>query len=123
MPRTKQRKVGDRIFYKAYDGSIETVLITEIKDTTDSHFDKHGNPLKNGKVFKYKMYKTGQYTWIEDYNCLSENDPRVSEFCKGKKFIAKDFMDELRQFLKDKGCHKGDSSVSQILYSLAEEYE
>lgn len=123
MPRTKQRKVGDRIFFQDFNGDIATALITEIKDAEYTVSSWNGDPLEKGTPFKFKFYKTNEYSGIEDYNCLSESDPRVIEFCKGKTFITKEFVDELRKFLKEKGCHKGDPSVSQILYSLAEEYE
>ena len=121
MIHTKQ--IGDRIFYEHYDGSIGTALITDIKDAQYTDFDQYGKPLKKGQVFKFKKYYTSQYETIEDYNCLSKYNPKVREFCKGKNFITKDFVDEIRQWLTDKGCQKGDTSVSQILYSLAEEYE
>ena len=123
MARTKQRKVGDRIFYEYYDGTIGTAIIKRIEPVVDTHMDKYGNRLKEGKVFKYKEYYTGVNTVIADYNCLPDNDPRVKEYCKGKKFITSGFADELRKFLVEHGAHKGDNDVVQILYDLANEFE
>lgn len=122
MARTKQRKVGDRIFYEKYDGTIGTATIKDIIPF-ESRMDKHGRWLSNGKTFKYNYYKTGEDTAIEDYNCLSDNDPRVKEYCKGKKFITAGFADELRKFLVKHGSHKGDDDVVQILNDLANEFE
>jgi hypothetical protein len=120
--RKKERKVGDRIFYTNYKGEIETCLIKEIRKES-SRQNMFGMPLKDGKLFQYDVYKTGKYSSIEDYNCLSENDQQVKDFCKGKKFITSKFADELRKWLESKGAHKGDQDIAQILYDVAEEYE
>ena len=120
MARTKQRKVGDRIFFERYGGKIGTATIKRIMPMS-SLYDKYGN--LTGKEYKYNGYVTGDYSIIEDYNCLSENDPRVKAFCNGKKFITADFADELRQFLVEHGAHKGDDDVVQILIDLADEFE
>ena len=79
MARTKQRKVGDRIFYEHHDGTIGTAIIKRI-EPWESSFDKKGNYLKNGKKYKYNIYHTSDIEVIEDYNCLSDNDPRVKVF-------------------------------------------
>lgn len=120
MARTKQRKVGDRIFYERYDGTIGTAIIKKI---TDAEYKESQGYRKPNKIVKYKKYYTGVDTSIEDYNCLSDNDPRVKAFCKGKKFITADFADELRKFLVEHGAHKGDDDVVLILYDLAKEFE
>lgn len=120
MGRTKQRKVGDRIFYEMYDGTIGTATIKKIEDAEYKESQGYGKP---DKVVKYKKYYTGVNEVIEDYECLSDNDPRVKEYCKGKKFITADFTDELRKFLVEHGAHKGDDDVAQILYDLAKEFE
>ena len=120
MPRTKKRKVGDRIFYEKYDGSIGTATIKKIVDAELKESQGYEKPYK---VVKYKKYYTGVHTSIEDYNCLFDNDPRVKAFRKGKKFITADFESELRKFLVEHGAHKGDDDVVQILYDLADEFE
>ena len=120
MARTKHRKVGDRIFYETYDGTIGTATIKKIED---AEYKESQGYRKPDKVVKYKMYYTGVNMCIEDYNCLSDNDPRVKAFCKGKKFITADFADELRKFLFEHGAHKGDNDVVHILYDIAKEFE
>ena len=122
MGRTKQRKVGDRIFFEHFDGTIGTATIKKI-EPAESPFDKRGNYLGSGKKHKFNYYHTSDTEVIEDYNCLFDNDPRVKAFCKGKKFITADFADELRKFLVEHGANKGDDDVVQILYDLAEELE
>lgn len=119
MARTKQRKVGDRIFYEKFNGEIGTAIIKKIEDTEYKESQGYRKP---DKVVKYKKYYTGVNESIEDYNCLSDNDPRVNEYCNGKKFITADFADELRKFLVEHGAHKGDGDVAQILYDLAKEF-
>ena len=119
MGKTKQRKVGDRIFYEKYDGTICTAIIKKIEDAEYKESQGYGKP---DKVVKYKKYHTGVDVSIENYMCLSDNDPRVKAFCKGKKFITADFADELRQFLVEHGAHKGDDDVAQILYDMAKEF-
>lgn len=122
MARTKKRNVGDRIFYECYNGTIGTATIKKV-EPSETVFDKKGNYLGNGRKYKFNYYHTSDTEAIEDYNCLSDNDPRVKEYCKGKKFITADFADELRKFLVEHGAHKGDDDVVQILYDLAEEFE
>lgn len=48
MARTKQRKVGDRIFYEKYDGAIGTATIKEI-EPWESVFDNKGKYLGGEK--------------------------------------------------------------------------
>ena len=122
MARTKQRKVGDRIFYEKYNGNIGTATIKKI-EPAESPFDKKGKYLGNGKKYKFNYYRTSNTEVIEDYNCLSDNDPRVKAFCKGKKFITAGFADELRKFLVEHDAQKGDYDLANILYELAEEFE
>lgn len=120
MARTKQRKVGDRIFFEYFDGTIGTAIIKKIED---AEYKESQGYRKPDKVVKYKKYYTGVDAPIEDYECLSDNDPRVKAFCKGRKFITADFADELRKFLVEHGANKGDNDVVQILYDLAKEFE
>lgn len=122
MARTKQRKVGDRIFYEKYDGTIGTAIIKKI-EPTESVFGKKGEYLGSEKKCRFNYYYISDLQVIEDYNCISDSDPRVKAFCRGKKFITADFAYELRKFLVKHGAHKGDVDVVQILYDIAKEFE
>lgn len=115
MARTKQRKVGDRIFYEKYDGTIGTATIKKIEPVIDTYMDE---------AVKYNYYYIGVGAVIEDYSCLSDNDPRVKTFCEGKKFLTSDFADKLRKLLVEHGAQKGDYDVlQQILNDLTKEFE
>lgn len=120
--RRKRHKVGDRIFYEDYKGDVASAVIMKIVDA-EMDCDLRGNVLKNGRTFKYKLYMTGKCTAIEDYNCLSEQDPRVVRYKEGRAFVAANFREQLVMWLNAHGAHKGDQDVSEILYELSLEYE
>jgi hypothetical protein len=72
--RHREYKPGDRIFYKCFDGTIETDIVLEVKDS--SYRDD------NGKVVPFKWLVVDEHSGIEDYNCLSYNSPEVKELRK-----------------------------------------
>ena len=81
----KQYKVGDRIFFECVDDSIGTAIVLKVRK--ESYLDD------KGKKVQYLWLITGESKdglvscGIEDYNCLSENDPRCKELVtKYKKF-------------------------------------
>ena len=120
--RRKKHNVGDRIFYENYKGDIASAIVLGIEDR-EMDSDMYGRPAKKGTMVKYRLYKTGACTFIEDYNCLPENDPRVVKFKDGRTFITPNFREQLVQWLTAHGAHKGDQDVSEILYDLSIEYE
>lgn len=83
--KTKSYKVGDRIFYKDADEKICTDIIIEIKD--EYYIDD------KGKYIEYKLLIIGKhYNWsvgIEDYNCLSPNNPLCKDVVKSYKEFDK----------------------------------
>lgn len=78
MHHLKNYKVGDRIFYECYDGTIETDTIIEIKD--EFYIDD------KGKKIPYQwltLWRDGNCSsGIEDYNTLSPRDPKCKELVK-----------------------------------------
>lgn len=118
--RRKKYKVGDRIFYEDYKGDVASAIVLGIEDR-EMDTDIYGRPSK--KPVKYKLYKTGANTVIEDYNCLPENDLRVVKYKDGRTFITPNFREQLVQWLTAHGAQKGDQDVSEILYDLSIEYE
>ena len=74
----KNYKVGDRIFYECYDGTIESSIIIEVKD--EFYIDD------KGKKIPYQfltLWRDGSCSsGIEDYNTLSPNDPKCKELTK-----------------------------------------
>lgn len=120
--RRKKYKVGDRVFYENYKQELASAVILDIEER-EMRTDKFGRALSGGRTFKYKLFKTGKCTFIEDYNCLSLNDPRVREYRKNRTFIAPNFREQLVDWLTAHGAKKGDQDVVEILYDLSFEYE
>ena len=92
MSRRKKYKVGDRIFFECYDGTIGTATVLEIKP--ENYVDD------NGRTINYDMlitWKSGNcFSGTEDYNTLSLDNPRVKEL---QKQLAK--QDNLAQDVRD----------------------
>ena len=87
-------KVGDRIYYECYDGTIGTSIVTKIEPRTylDSGYD-------------YNMLFTGPYSAIEDYNTLSPSNRKVRAYIKEVKTKRKALINEALVFAyPDKKC-------------------
>ena len=97
--KTVKYKVGDRIFYEYYDdGTIGSSIILEVEDK--SYLDDRGrkHPYQWLTIWREGNCSSG----IENYNCLSPNDPKVKELAK--KFVKFDkqkdsIMDSLLNIL------------------------
>lgn len=78
MGRNKKYKVGDRIFYECYDGSIETDFVIDIEDQyyTDERDKKH--PFQWLVLWRDGNCSSG----IEDYNCLSPSNPKCKDIAQ-----------------------------------------
>lgn len=90
----KKVNIGDRIYFEYYDGTIGAETIKEIipKSSTNSI----------GKEFHYNIYRLSKYSAIEDYNCLSEDNPKVKEYIKSEQIKLKSQLNSLYDFIKDK---------------------
>lgn len=64
-------KIGERVFYKCYDGQIESGIITGIEDSTYQNEKNEDIP--------FKMLYIGEYSALEDYNVLPKNNKEVAE--------------------------------------------
>ena len=87
-------KVGDRIYYECYDGTIGTSIVTKIEPRTylDSGYD-------------YNMLFTGPYSAIEDYNTLAPSNRKVRAYIKEVKTKRKALINEALVFAyPDKKC-------------------
>lgn len=90
-------KVGDRIYYEYYDGTIGTSIVTKIEPRTYL--------VLNGKRFDYNMLFTGPCSAIEDYNTLSPSNRKVRTYIKEVKAKRKDLINEALVFAyPDKSC-------------------
>ena len=89
-------KVGDRIYYECYDGTIGTSIVTKIEPRT--YWD-------NGKKYDYNMLFTGPYSAIEDYNTLAPSNRKVRAYIKELKAKRKALINEALVFAyPDKNC-------------------
>ena len=83
-------KVGDRIYYEYYDGTIGTSIVTKIEPRT-TYWD-------NGKRFDYNMLFTGPHSAIEDYNTLSPSNRKVKAYIKEVKVKREALINEALVF-------------------------
>lgn len=89
-------KVGDRIYYECYDGTIGTSIVTKIEPRTY---------LGNGKEYDYNMLYTGPHSAIEDYNTLSPSNRKVKAYIKEVKVKREALINEALVFAyPDKKC-------------------
>ena len=101
--RTKNYKVGDRVFYETY---LDKEVCTDtVKRVREEHYIDD-----NGKEIPYKwltLWENGNCSsGIEDYNCLPYNDPRVKELIKKLKKFDKekhDIIDSIMQMISPYG--------------------
>ena len=90
-------KVGDRIYYECYDGTIGTSIVTKTEPRT--YWDN------NGEKFDYNMLFTGPYSAIEDYNTLSPSNHKVKAYIKEVKTKRETLINEALVFAyPDKNC-------------------
>ena len=74
----KNYKIGDRVFYECYDGSVGSSIVIAIK--AESYLDDRGreHPYQWLELWRDGNCSSG----IEDYNCLSPSNPKVKELAK-----------------------------------------
>lgn len=114
-------KVGDRIYYECYDGTIETSIVTKIEPRTylDSGYD-------------FNMLYTGPHSAIEDYNILAPSNRKVKAHIKEMKAKREALINEALMFAYPdrKGFSKEERKACDRLLDFAymklkelEEYE
>lgn len=81
MGRRKKYKVGDRIFFEYYDGSIGSKIVQDIKPK--SYVDDNGRTINYDMLITWKSGDCSSGT--EDYNTLPYSDPRVKALKKELK--------------------------------------
>ena len=82
-------KVGDRIYYKCYDNTIGSAIVTKIEPRT--YWD-------NGKRYDFNMLFTGPHSVIEDYNTLAPSNKKVRAYIKEVKAKRKALINEALMF-------------------------
>lgn len=105
-------KVGDRIYYECYDGTIGTSIVTKIEPRTY---------CDNGKRSDYNMLFTGPHTCIEDYNTLAPSNPKVKAYIKEMKAKREALIDEALMFAYPdrKGFSKDEKKACDRLLDFA----
>jgi hypothetical protein len=78
MGRRKKYKVGDRIFFEYYDGSIGSKIVQDIKP--ESYVDDNGRTINYDMLITWESGNCSSGT--EDYNTLPLSDPRVKALMK-----------------------------------------
>ena len=106
-------KVGDRIYYECYDGTIGTSIVTKIEPRT--YF------LDNGKRLDFNMLTLGPYTAIEDYNTLAPSNPKVKAYIKERKAKREALINEALMFAYPdrKAFSKGEREACDRLLKFA----
>lgn len=102
MGRKKKYKVGDRVFFECYDGSIGSAIVRQV--IPDTYIDDDNKP------YHFDMLETGDNTSIEDYATLPYSDPRVKALMKQLKK-----QDKVRIAIKDFVTHKFGTFDNEII--------
>ena len=90
-------KIGDRVYYRIWDGHIASSIITNIEA-------RHGVIDVNGTEADYFMYDTTAGGCVESYNCLPVTDPDVQEYIRlhgGEQSM--NIKEEIAHLLYEKG--------------------
>lgn len=115
MNKKKNYKIGDRIFFEyIYDESIGEAIVTDIEPRSYKQYDNKKNTYVD---INFNMLRTGKYSMIEDYNCISEDDPRVIEYKKTHN-DPRIFKDKFENFLKENNFDISQRSIRDYLYKL-----
>ena len=117
MSKRKKYKVGDRIFFEYYDGTIGTEIVLEIEPKSYVN--------DNGRTINYNMlitWKSGNCSsGIEDYNTLPYSDPRVKALMKELK-KQDEFTDIVREFANANTDIYSIENIAAALAQVAKEY-
>ena len=109
-------KVGDRIFFEYYDNSIGEAIVQSIEPRSYKRYDDGKRTYVD---INFNMLHLGSHTIIEDYNCLSERDPRVIEYKKTHTDSRK-FVKLFEKFMKDNKFDIHSQAIQDYLYGVME---
>lgn len=88
-------KLGERVFYKCYDGQIESGIITGIEDSVYQN--------ERNEDIPFKMLHIEKYGVLEDYNVLAKNNEEAAQLklkYKTADKIIKKIMKMIQPFNK-----------------------
>lgn len=78
--RYKNYKVGDRIFFEDYEGNVMTDIVLEVEDK--SYETDRGYPFHYQWLTVWRSESGRCSSGVENYSCISPNNPRVRELAK-----------------------------------------
>lgn len=119
MARRKNYKIGDRIFFEYYDGTIGTAIVLEKKP--ESYIDDKGRTINYDMLITWKSGSGNCCSGTEDYNTLPLSDPRVKELQKQLK-KQDEFADEIREFVNANTDIYSIETIAAALGQVAKEY-
>lgn len=109
-------KIGDRIFFEYIsDGSIGEAIVTDIEPRSYKQYDYAKNTYID--IHYFNMLRTGPHEMIEDYNCISEDDPRVIEY-KKTHTDPRIFIEKFEQFLRDNNFDINQKYIRNYLHNI-----
>lgn len=88
----KKYKIGDRVFYEYYDGTIGSGVVIDIERKS---YNDDGKDVEFDNLILWRSENGHVSTAIEDYNTLPKSDPRVKAFIKEKKDEILKQLDDL----------------------------
>ena len=113
MARKKKYKVGDRVFFECYDGSIGSAIVHQV--ILDTYIDDDNKP------YHFYMLETGDNTSIEDYATLPYSDPRVKALMK--QFKKQDeIAEQIREWVIANSDIYETEIIAKALAQVAIEY-
>lgn len=117
MARRKKYKVGDRVFFEYYDGTVGTAIVLEIKP--ESYVDDNGKTINYDMLITWKSGNCSSGT--EDYNTLPYSDPRVKTLMKELK-KQDECADIIREFVNANTDIYSIETIAVALGQVAKEY-
>ena len=117
MARRKKYKVGDRIFFEYYDGTVGTAIVLEIEPK--SYVDDNGKTVNYDMLITWKSGNCSSGT--EDYNTLPYSDHRVKELMKELK-KQDELADIIREFVNANTDIYSIEVIASALGQVAKEY-
>jgi len=117
MARRKKHKVGDRIFYEYFNGTIGTDIVLEVNP--ESYTDDNGRTISYDELVTWKSGNCSSS--IEDYNTLPLSDPRVKALMKKLK-KQDECADIIREFVNANTDIYSIENIAAALGQVAKEY-
>lgn len=117
MGRRKKYKVGDRVLFEYYDGTVGTAIVLDVE--SQCGIDANDETFTYDELITWRSGNCSSS--IEDYNTLPYSDPRVKELMKELK-KQDEFADEIREFVNANTDIYSIETIAAALGQVAKEY-